>query len=89
MPSAASSAKSYHPASFSMNEVALVEWIKQHAATPRSRDLVLGIGDDCAIFRPRPGVDLLFKSDQAMEDVHFLRKQPAHITGQQIGRAHV
>ena len=46
-----------------MNEVALVEWIKQHAATPRSRDLVLGIGDDCAILRPRPTEDLLLKTD--------------------------
>ena len=46
-----------------MNEVALVEWIRKHAAAPRSRDLILGIGDDCAILRPRPNEDLLLKTD--------------------------
>jgi len=32
----------------------------------------LGIGDDCAIFRPRPKEDLLFTVDQMIQDVHFL-----------------
>ncbi|MEQ1883825.1 MAG: thiamine-phosphate kinase [Bryobacteraceae bacterium] len=71
-----------------MNELALVEMLRKMAErsmparSAGSAGLILGIGDDCAIFRPRPGVDLLFKSDQAMEDVHFLRTQPAHLTGQ-------
>ena len=34
--------------------------------------LVLGIGDDCAIYRPRAGEDLLFTTDQTIEGVHFL-----------------
>jgi thiamine-monophosphate kinase len=54
-----------------MNEVALVEWIRKNAASPRCRELILGIGDDCAIFRPRPGEDLLFKTDPLIEGVHF------------------
>jgi thiamine-monophosphate kinase len=33
--------------------------------------LVLGIGDDCAIFRPRADEDLLFTTDQMIEGVHF------------------
>ncbi|MEQ1948307.1 MAG: thiamine-phosphate kinase [Bryobacteraceae bacterium] len=71
-----------------MNELALVEMLRKMAErsmpkkSPGGAGLILGIGDDCAIFRPRPGVDLLFKSDQAMEDVHFRRAQSARITGQ-------
>jgi thiamine-monophosphate kinase len=36
--------------------------------------LILGIGDDCAIFRPRGArEDLLFTTDLLLEDVHFRR----------------
>jgi thiamine-monophosphate kinase len=38
------------------------------------RDLILGIGDDCAIYRPRPGEDLLFTTDFFTENVHFRRR---------------
>jgi len=41
---------------------------------PRAKDVVLGIGDDCAIFRPRGSAeDLLFTTDLLLEDVHFRR----------------
>jgi thiamine-monophosphate kinase len=37
--------------------------------------VILGIGDDCAIYRPRGSADdLLFTSDMCIEDVHFLRE---------------
>jgi thiamine-monophosphate kinase len=41
---------------------------------PANSPLVLGIGDDCAIYRPRGSADdLLFTADLFIEDVHFLR----------------
>jgi thiamine-monophosphate kinase len=40
----------------------------------RSPGVVLGVGDDCAIFRPRgTAEDLLFTTDLFIEDVHFRR----------------
>lgn len=51
-------------------EDSIVEGIRRRAGL--ARGLVLGIGDDCAIYRPRgAGEDLLFTTDLLMEDVHF------------------
>ena len=51
-------------------------------ASKRGSGLILGIGDDCAIFRPRPGEDFLFKTDQFVEDAHFRRDQSPALIGQ-------
>jgi len=55
-----------------------VEWVERirrlASATARGPGIVRGIGDDCAIFRPRGAAeDLLFTTDLLLEDVHFRR----------------
>jgi thiamine-monophosphate kinase len=56
-----------------MNELELVDWIKARAPQ---------IGDDCAIYTPRANEDLLFTTDQMIEDVHFKRSQAASAIGE-------
>jgi thiamine-monophosphate kinase len=43
--------------------------------------ILTGIGDDCAIFRPRAGDDLLFTTDQMHHDRHFTAATPARQVG--------
>ncbi len=64
-----------------MNELSLLSRIEKLAGAPRG--LVLGIGDDCAVFRPRGArEDLLFTTDLMIESVHCLReKHPADAVG--------
>ncbi len=61
-----------------MNELQIVEQLKRMAGgalkpAARLHGVTLGIGDDCAIFRPRAGEDLVFTTDQIIEEVHFVR----------------
>ena len=52
-------------------EQALIDWIAAEAGTRSRFGLVRGGGDDCAIFRPRIGEDLVFTTDQLIAGVHF------------------
>ncbi|HYN84745.1 MAG TPA: thiamine-phosphate kinase [Pyrinomonadaceae bacterium] len=56
------------------SEFDLIAHFRERAATPDARGahgLVRGIGDDAAVFRPRPGTALLVTSDLLVEDVDF------------------
>jgi thiamine-monophosphate kinase len=81
-----SSAPSTTPAPPS--ESALLDRIRKLAA-PRGPGILLGIGDDCAIFRPRGAAgDLLFTTDLFIEDVHFRRDthRPADVGWKVLAR---
>ena len=71
--------RSYRRASCFMSELDIVKRLRGLAGA--GNGVVLGIGDDCAIYRPRGGEELLFTSDQSIEGVHFLAEQPPAITG--------
>jgi thiamine-monophosphate kinase len=62
-----------------MSELAMIEKIRQQSE--RGPRITLGIGDDCAIYRPRPSEELLFTADQSIEGVHFLSDQSPAIVG--------
>jgi thiamine-monophosphate kinase len=58
-----------------VKELALIAAIRGSSAARKSdAGLVAGIGDDCAILRPRAGEDLLLTTDFLIEDVHFKRR---------------
>ncbi|HLH41359.1 MAG TPA: thiamine-phosphate kinase [Bryobacteraceae bacterium] len=63
-----------------MNELALVDWLRETAGI--GARIVAGIGDDCAIYRPKPGEDLLLKSDQLIEGIHFRSGLPPGLIGE-------
>ena len=60
-----------------MNEPELIEKLRGRVTLPRAAGVVLGIGDDCAIVRPRGATeDWLYTTDMLIEGTHFLR--PTH-----------
>jgi thiamine-monophosphate kinase len=55
-----------------MRETEIIERIRRQAIkNRRDKTLILGIGDDCAILRPRAQEDLVFTADFVIEDRHF------------------
>src|SRR5919199_6145808 len=71
-----------------MNELEWIEHLRRRIPAARG-ELVLGIGDDCAIYRPRGArEDLLVTTDLMVEDVHFRREAvtPAFIGYKSLAR---
>jgi len=57
-----------------LSERAITERLRGLVKIPPSSAIVAGIGDDCAIYRPRGSADdLLFTTDLFVEGIHFLR----------------
>jgi thiamine-monophosphate kinase len=63
-----------------MNELQLVERLRRMSG--KGRGVIRGIGDDCAVFRPKAGEDLLLKTDQLIEGVHFLKSMRPKMIGE-------
>jgi thiamine-monophosphate kinase len=62
-----------------MSELDIVERLRRLGE--HGPHITLGIGDDCAIYRPRPNEELLFTTDQSIEGIHFLPDQSPSIIG--------
>lgn len=57
------------------DERAVTERLRTATVVPPGSPLVLGIGDDCAVYRPRGSADdLLFTADMFIEGTHFHRE---------------
>ena len=58
-----------------VNEPELIRKLRRRGGLSRAAGLVLGIGDDCAIVRPRGAAkDWLYTTDMLIEGTHFLRE---------------
>jgi thiamine-monophosphate kinase len=55
-----------------VGELALIEQIT-HDFRTHAKNVILGIGDDCAILRPPPGHEVLVTTDFTLEGRHFRR----------------
>src|ERR1051326_8363190 len=65
-----------------MKERRLIRKIRVLAASCVNKAVARGIGDDCALLRPRPGHELLVTTDFSIENVHFRRQwHPAESVG--------
>jgi thiamine-monophosphate kinase len=53
--------------------IAAIQKLVSHQGRRKGGILTLGIGDDCAVLRPRRGEDLVVTTDLSLENVHFRR----------------
>ena len=72
------------------DERTITERLRKMALPPAGSPVVAGIGDDCAIYRPRGSADdLLFTTDLFVEGTHFLREthQAADVARKALARS--
>jgi thiamine-monophosphate kinase len=73
-----------------MRETKIIERIRRLSLNNyRDKRLTRGIGDDCAVVRPRAGEDFVFTSDFVLEDRHFtlVTQSPAAIGEKALTRS--
>ena len=63
-----------------MKEFQLIEQFFKNKGQKR-RDVMLGIGDDCALVQPAEGKVIAISCDTLVEGVHFFADMPAHALG--------
>jgi thiamine-monophosphate kinase len=56
-----------------MKERSLIQQIRKLASSSANSAIKVGIGDDCAVLRPKPGFELLVTTDFCIENIHFRR----------------
>jgi thiamine-monophosphate kinase len=59
------------PANNKRGELAIIRHIRNRAGGADSKAVRLGIGDDCALLRPRPGHELAVTTDLTIAGTHF------------------
>lgn len=65
-----------------VKERSLIQQIRRIAASSVNTAVKMGIGDDCAILRLKPGYEFLVTTDFCIENVHFRRAwHPAQAVG--------
>ena len=55
-----------------MSERSVIDWIRKRAPN-FGQGVRIGIGDDCAVYTPQPGEELVFTTDFTIEGRHFTR----------------
>jgi thiamine-monophosphate kinase len=65
-----------------LGELALIDQIRRRVARSSASSLSLGIGDDCALIRLKPGEEAAITTDLSIQDRHFrLDLHPAQAIG--------
>jgi thiamine-monophosphate kinase len=75
-----------NPLAHAMDEIQFLRRIQSRVPPSEHSCLVMGMGDDCAVFRPRGArEDWLLTTDMVIEDIHFRRDMhPAAAVGHRV-----
>jgi thiamine-monophosphate kinase len=54
-----------------VTEAEVLELVREHWGQPSRKDILVAVGDDCAVLRPTPGRQLVTTTDLLVEGTHF------------------